>query len=424
LSDSRPSPIIASDQEAGAQCRHCSAEIQLGDSLLVCPRCGAANHEACWSRGGGCGSYECAPVRRSWQPHVEPALRITAEDLAAAVPATRRHPPTASVAMSVAASAPPVQRLNRMAVASFVTAWLGIPLFGIVTGAVATVLACVAVGRIRQTRERGVVLALTGLLLGIADVVGWTIFLSLALTHPGAAPQWSDFKLDSTALDSLPPHIGRALRANVLIESNLGWGCTGVGSGVILSVHDGTAVVVTNRHIVDPDFSATAPARASVHTRGDRLQVALLNQPPQPGEIVWVAPDGIDLVLLSVPLHTANVQPASWQEKPRMAVGDEVFSIGNPQHLDWSHTRGVISQFRTQTCAARKIRIIQTDAAINPGNSGGGLYAQDGTLIGINTWTNDKRFSEGISFAIAFESFLDADPPSLYVPRKPGASPP
>ncbi len=51
---------------------------------------------------------------------------------------------------------------------------------------------------------------------------------------------------------------------------------------------------------------------------------------------------------------------------------------------------------------------------MNPGNSGGGLYDKSGTLIGINTWTNDKRSSEGLGFAIALDSLLELDPPGVH----------
>ena len=37
-------------------------------------------------------------------------------------------------------------------------------------------------------------------------------------------------------------------------------------------------------------------------------------------------------------------------------------------------------------------------------------------LIGINTWTEDKRFAEGLSFAIAFDTLLKLDPPPLRSP--------
>ncbi len=425
MSDSQPSPISATDRQSGAQCRHCNGEIRLGDSVVVCPRCGAVNHEACWQGGGGCGSYECAPVRRAWKEGTEPALRISEGDLAAAVPlpAARRGPYVASAMPDVAQDLGP-RPFNRLAVAAFLTALAGIPLFGALTGLVATILGSVALGSIRQTRQRGVGLALASVFLGIADVVGWVVFLTLVLSHPTDGLRLSDFEPDPTALENLPPPINRAMRANVLVESQHGWAGTGIGSGVILRIRDGKAIIVTNRHVVDPDFTATAPAKASTPTGAGQLRVKLLGQLPQPGEVLWIAPDGIDLALVGVSLHTKDALAAPWRKKPRLSVGDEVFTIGNPQHLDWSHTRGTVSQFRTQTCGDRKVRIIQTDAAINPGNSGGGLYDKEGNLVGLNTWTNDKRFSEGLSFAITFQTLLDLAPPPLKDPAKQGKSPP
>src|SRR5262249_27198635 len=78
-----------------------------------------------------------------------------------------------------------------------------------------------------------------------------------------------------------------------------------------------------------------------------------------------------------------------------------------------SHTQGVISQLRSQSIDSRQIRVIQTQASINPGNSGGGLYDQEGYLLGINTWTADKRGSEGIGFAITLDTLLELEPPPL-----------
>jgi hypothetical protein len=351
-----------------------------------------------------------------------PALRVTAEELATAqpLPAPRRGYSLAAVAIGGAADDFLPRRFNRLAIVAFITALAGIPLFGVVTGLVAIVLGSIALGAIHQSRQRGMVLALVGVLLGIADVVGWAAFLSVTLSRPQTCLELADLEPDASAMDNLPPHINRALRANVLITSQHGWLGSGIGSGVILRLADGKALVVTNRHVVDSDFSSDGPARPSASTTKGQLQVKLLGQPAQPAEVVWIAPDGIDLALVSVPARTTDARAVPWQRKPKLAVGDEVFSIGNPQHLDWSHSRGAISQFRVQTCGGRKLRIIQTDAAINPGNSGGGLYDKAGNLIGINTWTADKRFGEGLSFAIAFEILGDLDPPPLRTPAGPG----
>jgi S1-C subfamily serine protease len=99
--------------------------------------------------------------------------------------------------------------------------------------------------------------------------------------------------------------------------------------------------------------------------------------------------------------------------RPRPRVGDPVFAIGNPQGLGWTHTTGTISQYRLQNVGGHRLSVIQTQTAINPGNSGGGLYDNDGYLIGINTWTQDKRVSEGLSFAIALEALSAVPPPML-----------
>lgn len=360
-------------------------------------------------------------MRRELQPGAEPSLRITAGELAAAtpLPATGRAAYAAATLTDFGRDDGP-RRFNRLAIAAFVTALAGIFLFGLLTGVVATILGSIALGSIRQTRQRGIVLALTSVFLGMADVVAWVVFLALVFAHSGSHMQLSNFEPDPTALENLPPHINRAMRANVLIETQHGWLGAGIGSGVILRIRDGKALVLTNRHVVDSDFTAPTPAKASANAGAKNLRIKLIGQLPQPGEVLWLAPDGIDMALVSVPVHGKGPLAATWEEKSRLAVGDEVFSIGNPQHLDWSHTRGVVSQFRTQTCGTRKVRVIQTDAAINPGNSGGGLYDKQGRLVGINTWTNDKRFSEGISFSITFATLLDLDPPPLKDPSKPG----
>ncbi len=349
-------------------------------------------------------------------------MRITTADLAAApLPPPRRGIPFATVVDAYPFAAAP-RRTNGWAIASLVTAVAGIPMFGIITGLVATVLGSIAIGGIQQTRQKGMWLALTGIFLGLFDVIGWIVFLSIALSSlnsPRPNLALSDFDPDPAALENLPPAINRAMRANVLVETRFGWGRSGIGSGVILRIAGGRAIIVTNRHVVDPDFTATAPARASAPQDAGKLRVKLLGQLAMPGEVLWIAPDGIDLALVGVAAHTADATAAVWQAKPRLAVGDEVFSIGNPQHLDWSAARGVISQFRVQTCGSRKVRVIQTDTAINPGNSGGGLYDKQGRLVAINTWTNDKRASEGISFSIAFETLLKLDPPPLRAAGEP-----
>jgi len=183
-------------------------------------------------------------------------LKITAEDVGGAVPLPSRRP---FEPISVPLILPPRKRGGRsgMAIASLVVAVAGIPFFGLLTGVVAVVLGCVALGGIQRDRQRGTGLAVAGVLLGLADVVGWLVFLVLMFPRQGGNVSLEEFEPDMAAMESLAPHIRPAVKANVLIESETRRGLLGrkgLGSGVILRIADGKALIVTNRHVVDPDF--------------------------------------------------------------------------------------------------------------------------------------------------------------------------
>ena len=96
-----------------------------------------------------------------------------------------------------------------------------------------------------------------------------------------------------------------------------------------------------------------------------------------------------------------------------LAAGGHHVAVGNPHGLGWTYTQGNVSQFRTQAFDGRRLRVVQISTALNPGNSGGGLYDKDGFLIGINTWAQDKRVSEGLNFAISADALADLLPAEL-----------
>jgi S1-C subfamily serine protease len=342
---------------------------------------------------------------------------ISANDIEQAVPLPSRPTYTPTPAPP---SAP--RRTSRLAIAAAVCAVAGIPLFGLLTGLAAIVMGSLALGAIHTKRQKGTGWALVGVLLGLTDIVGWAVLLGIVFLKPGSHVS-IDFQPDLTALNDLEPRIGRAMRANVLIESQSGWGRLGgraIGSGVILRVDPTAPVILTNRHVVDPDFSGEAPGKAGGPPNPTDLKVHLVDRSVEFGQVAWLAPGGIDLALLHIPLSGREIQAAQWQlGRPRRRVGDPVFAIGNPQGLGWTHTQGAISQYRVQNIAGRQVPVIQTQTVINPGNSGGGLYDEEGYLIGINTWTQDKSVSEGLSFAIALEVLADLRPPDLDLPPRP-----
>ncbi|NQV28509.1 MAG: trypsin-like peptidase domain-containing protein [Rhodopirellula sp.] len=308
-----------------------------------------------------------------------------------------------------------------MAVASFVLALLGIPLFGIVTGLLAVVVGGLALAGKHSLKRRGAGLAAGGILLGIADFAGWAIVLFQIGGVPGLelAMNVNEFEPDQFALDSLPEHLNRAMMANVLIQTQQGidnlWG-SAIGSGVILRIANGSALIVTNRHVVDSNFPGNHSDEPAEPGEGDSLRVKLVGQPNVVGQLVWVASGGIDLALIRAAVTSDKPLAAWWNAVPNATLGDPVFAVGNPHGLGWTLTRGDVSQLRQQRYGGSTLRVIQTSAAINPGNSGGGLYDENGYLIGINTWTRDKRFAEGLGFAISFQELLPLAPDNLELP--------
>jgi len=426
-------PLIACAREVGSECPYCPVEIALGDPIMACQSCGTVHHRACWRRFERCGSYSCAPARREPAVAADPVLAISMEDIDRAVPLPTRRPPVGPGMASTFVPRQPTHGrsgTSRLAVAALATAAVAAPMLGLATlvelaalpflvvlaGLVAVLLGSVALGSMRDTRRKGLPVAVVGVLLGLADLVGGVLVLgSMLETQFDAGPRFLDAPPDPQTLAALAPELRRAMKANVLIEHQVGLGLS-VGSGVVLAFDRGDAVIVTNRHVVDPSFSSGKP-RGDVSALG-LLDVKTIGQQSRSGRVVWLAPDGIDLALVRVPCpSTGAAEAAAWEKGRSARVGETVFAIGNPQRLGWTHTQGVISQFRLQGIGRREVRLIQTQAAINPGNSGGGLYDREGYLLGINTWTSDKRVGEGISFAITLDSLLDLAPPDLTPPR-------
>jgi S1-C subfamily serine protease len=409
--------MLACAREAGSGCPYCAGEVALGDPIMVCQACGTVHHRACWRQNGRCGSYTCAPARRDLKGAGEPVLTISTDELDRAAPLPSARPSAFPAPAFVPRRSAPRTGTNRLAIAALVCGLVGIPFVGFATGLAAIVLGALALGAIRDTNQKGLGLAVSGVLLGIVDVVGWLAVLTWAFSHGAVSLEFADeFQPDMASLKELDPEIRRAMLANVLIERRGGLAALGgvaVGSGVILAVDRGEAVIVTNRHVVDPGYTPSTDSNGDPGSLG-ALDVKMLGQPVASGRVVWTAPGGIDLALVRVPCPASGpARAALWQKARPMKVGAPVFAIGNPHRLGWTHTQGVISQFRLQRAGKRQVRLIQTQAAINPGNSGGGLYDRDGYLIGINTLTQDKRVSEGISFAIALDTLLDLAPPDL-----------
>jgi len=137
---------------------------------------------------------------------------------------------------------------------------------------------------------------------------------------------------------------------------------SGKGSGFLV---DRAGLVVTNNHVVNSssylavqfDDKRKVPARL-IASNADK-DVA----------VIWFDPsafrEGVVAPLL------AN------DAASQLAVGQRVFTIGNPLGREKALTTGVVSKIEKDS--------INSDININPGNSGGPLFTLDGQVAGITT---------------------------------------
>lgn len=225
-----------------------------------------------------------------------------------------------------------------------------------------------------------------------------------ALTQVGAGYDYSGVEITQRSADTLTGSTTGSAgeNAKTLIEavaavrdsvveitatatSSRGTVSAGAGSGVI--VHE-DGIIVTNNHVVEGYTS---------------IYVRLTNGNTYPATVRGRDEEGDIAVLKIDPTETLTV--AKLGTSSALALGEEVFAIGNPLgELGGTVTRGIISN------TAREIKVddntmtlLQTDAAINAGNSGGGLFNLAGELIGIVNAKYSATGVEGLGFAIPID---------------------
>ncbi len=152
-----------------------------------------------------------------------------------------------------------------------------------------------------------------------------------------------------------------------------------LGSGFAL----GENCVITNVHVIEGASSIT------VRSYDGRQYPAT----------IFCQDENLDIAVLAVsgaaftPLPCADINDAK--------IGDDIYTIGAPNSLSYTLTKGVIS---TKSRQVQGNDYIQIDAAINQGNSGGPLLNEYGAVLGINTLKATD--SEGIGFSIPIAKAL------------------
>ena len=99
-----------------------------------------------------------------------------------------------------------------------------------------------------------------------------------------------------------------------------------------------------------------------------------------------------DLVLLAV--DDAKAPNLKLGDSGKVAVGDEIFAVGNPQGLEGTFSQGIVSsirQFETNS-------LLQITAPISPGSSGGPVVDSQGQVVGVAVAT--FKGGQNLNFAI------------------------
>ncbi len=147
-----------------------------------------------------------------------------------------------------------------------------------------------------------------------------------------------------------------------------------IGSGFF--VRDG--IIATNLHVV------AGAARGYAKLVGQKAKYDIAG-------IVGI--DGArDLVILSV--TGAKAPSLSLGNSSQVAVGDEVYVVGNPLGLEGTFSQGIVSSVRQ----IGSDTLLQITAPISPGSSGGPVLNAQGEVIGVAVAT--FKGGQNLNFAI------------------------
>jgi S1-C subfamily serine protease len=149
----------------------------------------------------------------------------------------------------------------------------------------------------------------------------------------------------------------------------------GQGSGVVVE----SEALVTNCHVL------AKAKRVAVKREKDSFDAKLS---------LWDVKR--DVCQLKVPGLKAPL--VALADSAKVAVGQNVFAIGNPRGLELTMSSGLVSSLRRNE--AGQLILIQTSAAISGGSSGGGLFDDQGRLIGLTTIGSVTGDAQNLNFAV------------------------
>ncbi len=145
-----------------------------------------------------------------------------------------------------------------------------------------------------------------------------------------------------------------------------------LGSGFFVKEN----VVATNLHVVEVAAGGYAK---------------IVGAKPKYDIVGYVAIDKrSDLVLLKI--KDVKAPTLSLGDGNKVAIGDELFVVGNPKGLEGTFSKGIVSAIRT----VGQNSILQITAPISPGSSGGPVLDEQGKVIGVAVATS-RNYSPNLA---------------------------
>lgn len=201
------------------------------------------------------------------------------------------------------------------------------------------------------------------------EVRSFYFFLTLICVNHASIAQGADQFYANTA-----PSIFRVSNLDVAGKE------IGIGSAVVVQ----KGVLLTNCHVI------RGASKIELMSRGVKYPATL---------------DHIDTErdLCQIRSQELPADPVPIGDISKIAVGQRIYTIGNPRGLDRTLSDGLISALRYDK--DNQLFRIQISAPISPGSSGGGLFDEKGNLLGITT--EGRVDAQNINFVIPISWLKD-----------------
>ncbi len=164
------------------------------------------------------------------------------------------------------------------------------------------------------------------------------------------------------------------------------WTSTAHASGFVI---DASGLIATNQRVIGTATSVEVQLTPAVKVAASVLAA----DPVRDVAILWIDPKTVASVR-PVPL------PCKQADKPAVAAGEEIFTIGVPLRQQTGMTSGAVSRVDSDS--------IVSDLLLPTGSAGGPVFTARGDLVGITSTADDNdRRSRGNSRIVRSEAACD-----------------